>query len=320
MYSKLPQLCIVALAVLAGCTKLKRGRQEDLNAPVPEKPVAPAPLEAQKSTLGIITLAVELRSDGMLLKVGNVPDGASLDCDRGNEPLVPCHDGALFTLPPEGDHKVSAVAMKDGVPVAFGESAPFTVLPGTGGAYETDGDPRHTLMLVSDDPAFVNGMTVPLSKDFKTSFKLAGKPNCEHKIRCSYDSRTSRFWTECDVGDTSYTVPKELLAVGIQFLSVQASCGERVGPALSLFWFGVPDDYAPLMLRAVRDPQGRQIVELLREEDCKEGLARKYECAAPGSDEFDACTDSNVFDKPAQGLRVRLSCAGTFGPALALEP
>lgn len=311
-------MSIVALTSAVGCTKLRRGTKEEA-APVPLKPVDETPLEAQKSNLGIIDLKVELRSDGMLLKVANVPAGAELNCNMEDKALVPCHDSALFERPADGEHKVTAVAIKDGAPVAYGESAPFSVLPGTGGGLEADGDPRNPLTLVIDDPTFKPGMPLPLNADFKAKFKYAAPPTCKAEVRCKYDSRTSQFWTECDTGSTSFTVAKDLMALGLQYFSAQATCGDQVGPILTLFWYGVPEGYEPLMLKSLADPNGRHVVELIRDQDCAEGQDAKFECAAKDAAEFALC-DGNVFESPAPGYRVRFSCAGKAGPELILKP
>lgn len=317
MSPKFSALSLVALAVLAGCTKLRRGREDDTEV-LPSKPSEQATFDAAKSTIGIMTIEATLRSDGLLLRISNVPADAKLDCDLDNKPLVPCHDGALFSRPEAGDHKVTAVALRDGAAVAFGSSAVFTVLPVSAGA-EADSDPKSGLALVPD-AAFSNGMIVLMNKDFKASFKFANTPECEAKVLCKYDSRTSQFWTECDSGSQSFTVAKDLLALGAQYLSVQASCGDRLGPILTLQWYGVPEDYQALMLKDVRDPNGRHVVELIREDDCVEGQARKFECAVKDATEFEQCVDSNTFDKPVAGSRVRFNCAGTAGPELVFTP
>jgi hypothetical protein len=317
-------LLLAALTTAVGCTKLKRGKDD--GAELPAKPVDTNPIEAQKSTLGILVITTELRSDGLMLRVANVPEGATLECDLDSKPLVPCHDGALFARPADGEHKISAVALKSGAPAAFGESAPFTILPGATGS--EDEDPKTSLRLVVDDAAYRDAMPVPMAQDFVARFKLAGTPECASgpvQVKCKYDSRTSQFWTQCDAPlagtSGSYTVAKALLALGEQVLQVQAGCGDRLGPVLTMSWSGVPDGYEPLMLKDVKDQSGRHLVELIRDADCPEGQPRKFECRFPsaqGAGEFEQCQDSNSFANPPAGSKVRFRCADQTGPELAL--
>src|SRR5689334_8327565 len=109
----------VALGLAGGCMKNRKHDTED-TPDVPEHPVSPEPISAQSSNVGVLDLKVELRDDGMLLHVGNLPAGATLECHLDDKPLSACHDGALYARPLEGDHKISAVAIKDGNTVAIG--------------------------------------------------------------------------------------------------------------------------------------------------------------------------------------------------------
>jgi hypothetical protein len=313
----LKKAALVALCCWAafGCEKWKKKSASDNDTPA--SPVDLTPIEAGKSQVGILTLKVLLRDDGILLQVGQIPAGSTLECDMDDQPLVPCHDGALFARPKEGDHKISAVALKDGAVTAIGESAPFTILPGTGGINDPDNNPRNPLTVALDNPGFSNGMTVPMTQDFVAKFKYANKPTCQARMQCKYDSRSSPFWNDCDAGGESFTVKKDIMAAGLQYLSVQATCGDQVGPILTLFWYGVPDGYKPMMLNAVQDGQGRHIVNLIKSDDCPESQQR-FECAAKADGEWSLCENGNVIDNPAAGASVRLRCSDATGPVLTL--
>ncbi len=304
----------LSVGAFAGCTRIHK--KSEATPDIPTRPADEQPVTAQKSNVGILDIKVELRSDGMLLHVAALPNGSALECDLDDKPLVPCHDGALYARPADGDHKISAVALRDGATTAIGESAPFSVLPGTGGAFDPENNPRSPLNLALDDKDFANGMTVPMTKDFIAKFKFSAAPTCKATLKCQYDSRTSPFWVDCDKSGTSFTVAKDLVAMGLQYLAVQASCDGQIGPILTLFWWGVPDaTYQPLALSVIKDQKRRNIVNLIKSDDCPESM-QKYECAAKAEDDFSLCDNGNVIDAPQAGFRVRLTCEGRQGPVL----
>lgn len=315
---KLTVACSIAALAMTGCIKGKRNNIEDK----PEEPVSPVsdePVLANKSEKGLLDVKVTIRDDGMLLNIGNIPDGATLECDLDEKPLVPCHDGAFFMRPEAGDHLVAATALKDGNMVSLGESRVFTVAPVS---QETiDNSEQGSMVLMSDDASFSNGMALPYTKDFVAKFKFASAKqptDCKIELRCKYDSRTSQFWTSCDKNASSYTVGKDLMASGLQYLSAQATCSDRVGPILTMFWYGVPDDYKPLMLQAVRDQSGKAIVSLIRDTDCPEGQ-QVFECSPNATEPFEKCETGNAFAAPAKGSRVRMHCDTQTGPELTFD-
>lgn len=319
-FAKKAVLYTLTLGLVGGCLKDRQQKADDEEGPeVPQDPVSQEPITAQKSGVGLLDVKVELRDDGMLLHVGNVPAGSTLECHLDDKALVPCHDGALYARPTDGDHKISALAMKDGVATAIGESQPFTVLAGTGGDVDPDNNPRNPLNLQIDDLAFANGAIVPMTKDFVLKFKFTKEPKCDQlEVRCQYDSRTSPFMVDCDEGGKSFTISKDLLALGLQYFTAQAFCAGEPGPALTVHWWGVPDEtYQPLALTVIKDSSERNIVNLIKADDCPESMQR-FECAAAGSDEFALCANGNVIDQPEAGYRVRMTCEGRQGPALTL--
>jgi hypothetical protein len=304
-------IAIILLTALVACTKKHGDKQA---APAPAIPVDTTPVQAQRGQAGLLDVKAELRDDGFLLHVGNVPAGATLECDLDAKPLVPCHDGALFARPADGDHVVHAVAVKGGDKLAFGDSPTFTVAPGANADEET----ANPLALSLADKDFHNGQTWALSKDFVARFAVPKVDGCNVELKCSYDSRTSPFWTSCDASGDSFTINKELLASGLQYLSAQASCGDRLGPILTIFFYGVPDDYQPLMLRDAKDSQGRHILNPIKADDCPPSQ-QVFECSENAQDPFVKCLGGNVVDAPGDGYRVRLVCDGRIGPAITLQ-
>jgi hypothetical protein len=316
----LAALAFAPLAVLAtACVKEKK-KDEEQEVKTPERPVVETPVAAAKSERGILEVSAQVRDDGVALTIDKVPTGAKLECELDGKPLSECHDGALFARPAVGDHKVEVTALKNGEIVAVGASRPFTITPADAGGEDSQ-DRKHPLTMTLDQKStatFTNGAAVGITKDFTLFFRFAAEPTkCKKApvVSCSFGAKTSAFWTECDTGGRSYTVSKDSLAYGLQYLSVRAQCDGDVGPALTLFWYGVPENYKPLMLRAVADGKGRSVVNLVKADDCAES-EQKFFCAPANSDEWAQCPDGNVFDNPGVGSQVRLACGDERGPVL----
>ncbi len=312
-------LYTLALGLVGGCMKNRKGEAED-GPEVAQTPGEAETISAQSSNIGVLAIKVDLRDNGIELHVGNVPPGSILACHLDDKPMSACGDGQLYVRPADGDHKISAVAIKDGIATALGESDVFSIQAGTGGEVDVDNNPRNPLNLQIDDITFANGATVPMNKDFVAKFKFTKPPTCAVpvEVRCQYDSYSSAFWVDCDEGNASFTISKDLLAMGLQSLEVVASCAGEPGPVLAMFWWGVPDEsYLPLQLTEIKDNAGRHILNLVRADDCPEAL-QTFECAAAGTEEYARCANGNVVDNPEAGFQVRMTCEGRQGPVFKL--
>jgi hypothetical protein len=306
--SMLAPIGILALALsIQGCDQSKKGDKDDSIQPVSQEPI-----QAGKSIGDLMQLEAEIRDDGILLTVLGQPAGSTLECHLNEEILTPCHDGALFAFPQPGEYSISATAIKDSKVVAVGDSNNFVIVPSQGAGETQTGD-EFPLNLVVDDAAFKDYMAWNLKKDFKVSWKFFKEPNCDAKLLCRYGGRQNPFWVQCDDKGFSFGIKKEDLASGLQELSVQASCGERRGPELTMYWYGVPEDYKPLMITPITDNQERFIFNLVKSNDCpNDDLG--FQCSQTTGEDFAACENANVIDNPTPGFRVRASCKGKFGP------
>jgi hypothetical protein len=317
--ASLMTICAVALAATA-CVKDKKKDGDETEGKAPDRPVVETPVNAAKSERGVLEVSAAVRDDGVLLTIGKVPAGSTLECELDQKPLSDCRDNALFARPAAGDHKVEVTALKGGEIVAVGASRPFTITPSAEGGEDSE-DKKHPLTMVLDQSTgrtFTNGAAVPMTKAFAVHFKFAAEPTkCKKTpvVSCSFGAKSSAFWTECDQASRSYTVNQDQIAAGLQYLSVRAQCDGDVGPVLQLFWYGVPENYKPLMLRAVADGKGRSVVNLVKADDCAES-EQKFFCAPPNTDDWAACQNGNVFDSPAVNSQVRLSCGDERGPVL----
>ena len=308
-----PLAMILGLAMVA-CTK-KSGPKPD-SANVPEHPEAVA-VTAQSSGVNLLTLAVDIPSDELRLHLSGVPEGATVECQLDDRPLPSCTDGASYPLPMAGTHRITAMAIKGGTIVALGESPSFAVAPLSVGATVGGGNAAPLQVMLADQ-AFTNGMIAPLSKDLAVRFQLVAKAPCPAPtIQCRLGLPETAMWSACDAGDQSFTVPAAVMAAGRQFLSVQAACADQFGPIFSVYWYGVPDNFQPLMLRELRDSAGRYVVNLVKADDCPVA-EQKFFCASAAKPEFSAC--ANVIDQPESGTRVHVVCGERTGPDLMLTP
>ena len=306
---------IIATILSSACT---RKRKETSQAQAPDKPVELTPINAGKSATPLLEISAMVRDDGLLLGVKNIPAGSTLECKIGETKVEPCHDGALLSRPPAGDHEIDVTA-RSGTSVLAADKVKITVLPSNSTTTVDDATlASMPLALVIDDSTFVNGMPIKRSAQFTAKFRFVRAPDCSVTVRCAYESEQSAMWPVCDTPSTK-VIPKGLMAAGPQHLSVQASCPDKVGPKLTMFWYGVPDNYEALMLQGLKDTNKRMIFTLIRSEDCPTSQL-KFECAgAAASAAFAACEKGNVLDNPPTGSRVRATCGEKTGPTLAVE-
>jgi hypothetical protein len=308
MISLLPLLTLLFLAL--GCTDKKRNANDS-----PEGPKSPSENQAvspRASVEGLLDVNVKLRDTELLLGIKNAPKGSVFECEMSHQPVSPCYDGAILKRPlQDGSYSITVDAMVDGKRVATGTSPVFTVAKGSIGT--TSEDTSNPLSLKFTDPHVQFAMTAPRSKDFTVNFSLVRPNACDKpEFRCRLDGAGSFFWTACDEKSNSFTVKSSIIATGPQDLSIQARCGDVVGPILNLRWYGVPDNYQDLMLQDLNDGNGRHLLELVRDIDCPKDK-RRFECSV-GQESFSLCPNANQFTSPPKDLRVRLSCDGRVGP------
>lgn len=305
-----------SVSCLYACERLQK-KGKDGPSDTPEKPVDVTPLEAQKGAQNILKILVEQQAGGLLIKFAGIPEGAKLECDMDGQAIVPCHDQALLARPKAGDHKISAIASRDGRVIALGESAPFTVIPDGSDAV----DALDPLFVAMAGDEFTPGMTLDATKEYTFKFAVnAAKAGCQPDLYCRYGGVHNDLWAICDAkAALSFKIEAGLMAMGRQELAVQGRCSDRVGPTSTFYWYGVPADYQHLAVRAVGDSNKRYILYLAKQDDCPTANVR-FECAAPGSDDdFALCPSGSTIENPEQGARVRASCDGKKGPVLTLK-
>jgi hypothetical protein len=309
-------LLLIFTTILCIGAACERKKSVESTRTIPDRPVENEPISAGKSGEKPIDLQVELREDGILLSIKNIPERATINCTMSSIKIEPCHDGALIAKPAPGDYEINVVATESGATLSAA-AVKITVLPSNaGGGADVVSLAQQPLAIIIDDVNFNNGMAVKRSQDLILKFRFINKPECEPQVRCNYDSRTTAMWPLCDT-PTSKTIAKGVMAAGLQFLTVQASCEGVVGPKLELFWYGVPDNYEPLMLQTVSDTNKRHIFTLIRAEDCAESMLT-WKCASPGQDQFTPCDKGNVMDAPPTGFRIKAVCDTREGPAFAI--
>ena len=301
------------LTVGAAC---ERQKSVENARTLPDKPNENGPVTAGKSSDLPIDLKVELRDDGIFLNIKNIPADSALECSMSTIKVDPCHDGALIAKPAPGDYDINVTANKAGATISAA-SVKVTILPANaGGGADVVSLAQQPLGMIIDDVNFLNGMAIKRSEDLLIKFRFINKPECQPEVRCNYDSRTTAMWPLCD-SPSSKTISKSVMAAGLQFLTIQATCPGVIGPKLELFWYGVPDNYEPLMIQKISDTTNRSVFTLIRSEDCPESMIT-WKCSEPNQQEFKSCEKGNVIEAPQKGFRIRAVCSSKDGPVYSI--
>jgi len=307
---------IILTSILCAGAACEKKKSVVSTRTIPDRPVESEPIHAGKSGEQPLDLRAEIREDGILISIKNTPADTTIECTMSSIKIEPCHDGALIAKPAPGDYDFNVTAIRAGATISAA-NVKITILPSNaGGGADVVSLAQQPLAMIIDDPDFTNGMAIKRSQDLILKFRFITKPDCEAQVRCNYDSRTTAMWPLCDT-PSSKTIAKGVMAAGLQFLTVQASCDTAVGPKLELFWYGVPDNYTPLMLQTVSDSNKRHIFTLIRAEDCPESMLT-WKCASPGQDQFSPCEKGNVMDAPPSGFRIKAVCDSREGPAFSI--
>jgi hypothetical protein len=102
---------------------------------------------------------------------------------------------------------------------------------------------------------------------------------------------------------------------GLQFLRIQATCGDKAGEPLTVFWYGVEENYKYMALDTTfLGTRNSYVFNLMNPSDCPENLL-KYECRNSASETFHACEGvngaKNTITNPPEGFAMRAVCNGT---------
>lgn len=298
------KICCAALAavwLLSGC----RSSESSYDLPAAQQISKP-------TGEGIINIDLTERDKQMVATITNIPPDAEITCTLNDEPLPDCKDQMSFNYNETGDYVFAITAKRNGETVGYGESRfQNGQIAADLNAARNEVNAKHPLALAIDDPNFSNGSAIKVGTSVTIKFKHRNDPQCTPEYQCSYDSRTNMVWRACD-NKTSETIPKGLMARGLQYLSVQAHCGDTVGPVMQVFWYGVDQDYVPLALNTFLMGKNKSRTFLLsKANDCPEGLL-KFECSASAREAFRVC--KNKQPTINAGFRIRAVCNGTPGP------
>ncbi len=303
------------LVLSSGCVKDKSKK-----APADEiKAIDASPLPPQAPGVPPLEVRVDFTVNGMTLHLAKVPEGATIECRLDTEPLTPCHDGAVYARPADGEHRIFVAAFKDKKQITTGQSEPIQVKGTTASVAEAN---TSGLRLVFEADTIKDDAPVPMDQDLLLRFKFETPPACDAKVQCQFGTQGTPFWTDCAADGKSYLVRKGTgMSLGKQYFAVRAKCTEQLGPALRLQWYGVPAGYQPLQVQATKDPsKGRYLVDLVRPVDCPATDASHYECAEKPDSAFTRCPDGNTVTTTTKGFRVRFVCGEKTGPEFILVP
>jgi hypothetical protein len=289
--------------VLVGCPFAKR--QEVAPSGRPQQ------ITAKTLPTDRFFVEAEVLESVVRIYIHNPPADALFACELDDAVQTECGDRVEWLKPEAGDHTVRITARRGDEVIAVDETI-FTI----GGVVDvTTIQPAldNPLALLVDNADYRNGAAVDMSRELRLRVKFAKDPGCTASFKCNYDSLSNTFWHDCG---TDNAIPIGHMARGLQYFSIQANCGDQVGPKLDLYWYGVPENYQPMALDyyASNDKQ-RYIFTLIKANDCPDELLR-FMCAA---DEFQAFAEcSNVQVGIKSGFRVKAMCQQDSGPILTL--
>ncbi len=276
-------------------------------------PPPPTQITSKPTGEGIINIDLQESNSEMQVGMQNVPADTQLSCTLNGTQLADCHDQMRFAFQDNGAYVFSVVAKRGEQVVAYGEGR-FQKGRAAAEALATardDANSNHPLALLPDDNSFNNGMAIKVGEPWTFKFKLRNDPKCEPSYECSYDARNNSMWRACD-SKNSETIPKGVMARGLQYLKVQAHCGDQVGPTLQVFWYGVDEDYTRLALNGITVGKNklRQFV-LTKASVCPVGMLA-FECSSNSNEAYKACKNSQK--SVPSGFRIRAVCNGKAGP------
>lgn len=279
---------------------------------MPANSSAPAPkhIENNPTGDGILLVLAKVNGAAADIEISNIPPDSQVECFLNNEALSRCE--SRFTQPlKEGLNVFEVQARKNSLLIAFGEARLQNGGDTQLNSLRADAEQRDPLLLAVDDPAVSNGMSVPMLKDFAIKFKFVNKSDCDPKLSCSYDQREASLWHQC-TSKNSEIIPGELVAKGLQYLSIRGECNGKFGPTLKLFWYGVTADYQWLALDRFKAGKSQEEFFLLsKNNDCPESLL-SFECSTNTQNNFSAC--KNRVSKISEGFAIRAKCDGKTGP------
>jgi len=289
------------------CTKLMPTSKDDSGPPV---------IEQTESRAGILEVTAEIDKSNATISISKIPGNTNLKCELDHKELDKCHDGMVLKNLKDGEYLLHVIASMQDKTLSVGEVY-FTI-----GAKESVNVERVASELELDIGSGFNlGGPFRHDLDVKVPFKLLKKNSCNPKFECSYGDKDAAFWRDCSAND-HHIIKGAIGAKGLQYLSVRASCPDKLGPVLSVHWYGVDDRYfkggspQELTLDFIHNRgEDKYIFHLMKANDCPENLL-KLECKT-GSSDYATCT--HIHEKPPADFKIRAVCESKKGPALGMD-
>lgn len=279
-----------------------------------KKPRPHTASESNPILTGNHPISIDISSEGSKFKItvsDLPPNTQDVFCHVNDTQEVSCRYGVEMNNLADGEYRIYVrVVTADGT---INEMRDFVVNQGVWKDKASASDPQvkpvsnqdvqFKLSLIGESAKFENYAAIPKSKPLNFEFQLETNQSCTVKYMCS---QGQDIWFQCDIQNRPrFDIDPREIREGFQKASIKATCDAEklTSNVIDLFWFGVSDNYQPLML-------SRRLVNkvanyyLMKQNDCTADIL--FECREPGETAFKSC--ENVRTNPPSGFQIRALC------------
>jgi hypothetical protein len=274
----------------------------------------PKPLTTKSNFERVLQIEVDIKESSAAIQLPHPPENGALACDLNGIPLPECKNGVELKELAAGDYRlrIKVLDAKSQI-LAIGERQ-FRINAGNDFPPEPvtlDSQNNLALKLEND---FHNGIALKNNESYTFNFKFLNTPVCPTpELTCRYGSVNQHLSFDCS--DKMYNLIPGRMALGMQYLHVQAQCPSAKGPVFTTYWYGVDTAYSFLAIKALPVNQRITSIKLAKANDCPDEFLR-FECKKPNTRSFSSC--STPLTDFARGTAVRASCNNEKGRVLIL--
>jgi hypothetical protein len=275
---------------------------------------APKPLTTKSNYERVLQIEIDIKESIAAIQLPHPPKNGVLACDLNGIPLPECKDGVELKELIAGDYRLRIKVLDDKSQIlAIGERR-FRINAGNDFPPEPVSlDSQNNLALGLEND-FHNGIALKNNEPYKFTFKFLNTPECPSpELTCRYGSVDQQLSFDCS--DKTYDLIAGRMALGMQYLNIQAQCPNEKGPVFTTYWYGVDTAYSFLAIKAVPVNQRITSIKLAKANDCPDEFLR-FECRKPNTRSFSYC--ATPLTDFARGTAVRARCNNEKGRVLIL--